>query len=155
MDLTAEQIDRQPFRMRKRGYDIMQVRNFLREVAQEMRHRDTGVGTSPGDAEARADRIVADAETRAQLIVEDAEAAARIRSDEVLGETQVRLDELFAQESEVHHRLQHTLDELEDITNQSDDDADVIELSREPETTADSSLADFMKAALRNEVRQD
>lgn|GEM_PF-1755896 len=82
MHLTPEQIDRQPFRMTRRGYDIVEVRNFLREIASEMRARqevrerlaETGGDTSV--AEDRAHRIIADAQTEADQILADAEATA-------------------------------------------------------------------------------
>ena len=39
MDLSPEHLDRHPFRIRKRGYDIMQVRKLLREIGEELRAR--------------------------------------------------------------------------------------------------------------------
>ena len=209
MHLTPEQIDRQPFRMRKRGYDIMQVRNFLREVADEMRARQrvrdqlgtqddpVAIATSQADeiiaaAEVRAEEIVGEAQQRtagtdldvarteaeelreaarrdaiairseaheaAEQLSEEAEAQARRRSDEVLRETQGRLDGLLRQEREVHRRLRSTLDELQGTIGDpdADADADVIDLrDGAPLPVADGSLAEFMKAALRNEVASD
>ncbi|NNC81806.1 MAG: DivIVA domain-containing protein [Acidimicrobiales bacterium] len=76
--LTPEQIDRQPFRMRKRGYDIMQVRNFLREIAQEMRSRQrvrdelAADGNPEAVAAVRATELIAEAEERAAEIVDAA-----------------------------------------------------------------------------------
>jgi len=189
MHLTPEQIDRQPFRMRRRGYDIMQVRNFLREIAQEMRERQLvreklvrdgdpdAVGADRAQALVReaeqraeqivsqaeasvdvgdvprarkhADEIVSAAEAEAERIVERAEQAARQRSDDVLAETQRRLDELLAEEREVLARIESLSDEV------PDSDVDVIELPQpaaENAPVASSSLAEFMKSALRDEV---
>ncbi len=83
MHLTPEQIDRQPFKMSRRaGYDIVQVRDFLREIAAEMRERQlvrehlaqTGDGDAVGEATAK--RVIADAEARAAAIIAEAEASA-------------------------------------------------------------------------------
>lgn len=80
--LTPEQIDRQPFRMTKRGYDIVEVRNFLREIAAEMRARQQVREqlAEGGDVDAvledRAHSVITDAESRAQDILEDAAARA-------------------------------------------------------------------------------
>lgn len=207
MHLTPEQIDRQPFRMRKRGYDIMQVRNFLREIADEMRARqrvrdELGTEDDPvAIATAQADEIIAAAEVRAEEIVAaaqekaegtdldaaraeaeqlrddarkdaaairteaqdsaeqlsaEAEENARRRSDEVLRDTQSRLDGLLAQEREVHRRLRVTLDDLQGTIGDPAAEEPVDEASTEPVVVAaDGSLAEFMKAALRNEVAPD
>jgi len=209
MHLTPEQIDRQPFRMRKRGYDIMQVRNFLREIADEMRARQRvrdQLGTEDDPvaiATAQADEIIAAAEVRAEEIVAEAQAvaggtdleaarveaqsvldeartdaaairteaqesaeqlaseaedAARRRSDEVLRDTQTRLDGLLAQEREVHRRLRTTLDDLQGTIGDPVDDDVAVDLDELPDAepvAADGSLAEFMKAALRNEVAPD
>lgn len=45
MHLTPEQIERQPFRMQKRGYDLVDVRDFLREIAVEFRAREAAEGS--------------------------------------------------------------------------------------------------------------
>jgi len=122
--LTPEQIDRQPFRMRKRGYDIMQVRNFLREIAQEMRARqrvrdELAAEDDPeavaalrasdliADAEERADEIVdqaqhrvalvGSAEDQAAAIVEQAEEAAATRLDEAEASARARGDEVVTE----------------------------------------------------------
>ncbi len=104
MHLTPEQIDRQPFRMRKRGYDIMQVRNFLREISDEMRARQRvrdQLGTQDDPvaiATTQADEIVAAAEVRAEEIVAEAhERADGTNLDEARAEAkqlreQARLD---------------------------------------------------------------
>jgi DivIVA domain-containing protein len=208
MHLTPEQIDRQPFRMRKRGYDIMQVRNFLREIAQEMRARQRVRDQLGGEddpvaiATAHAKQIVGDAEDRADDIIEaardaaggvdldaareeaaeirgaarrdavairteaqesaeqlsvDAEDQARRRSDAVLQETQSRLDALLAQERDVHQRLRSTLDELQGTIGDPEAETDVIDLrdSAPAVSSVDGSLAEFMKAALRNELSPD
>ena len=82
MHLTPEQIDRQPFRMRRRGYDIVQVRNFLREIAAEMRSRQEvreRLAEDGGDsavAEDRAHSIITDAQATADEIIAQAEAMA-------------------------------------------------------------------------------
>ena len=72
MHLTPEQIDRQPFRMTRRGYDIVEVRDFLREVATEMRERrdvrSRLVSNGETEGDARAKSIVADAESKAAAI---------------------------------------------------------------------------------------
>lgn len=82
MHLTPEQIDRQPFRMTKRGYDIVEVRNFLREIAAEMRARQqvreelADRGDVDAVLEDRAHSVITEAESRAQEILEDATARA-------------------------------------------------------------------------------
>ncbi len=82
MHLTSEQIDRQPFRMRRRGYDIVQVRNFLREIAAEMRSRQEvreRLAENGGDsavAEDRAHSIITEAQAKADAIIAQAEARA-------------------------------------------------------------------------------
>ncbi|MGI9605190.1 MAG: DivIVA domain-containing protein [Acidimicrobiales bacterium] len=81
MHLTPEQIDRQPFRMRRRGYDMVQVRNFLRDIAEEMRARQdvrdrlvtAGNHTALADNEALA--ILDDARARADEMLSTARAA--------------------------------------------------------------------------------
>ena len=82
MHLTPEQIDRQPFRMAKRGYDIVEVRNFLREIASEMRARQEvreNLAES-GDVDAvledRAHTVLTDAQAQAEEILAEAEAKA-------------------------------------------------------------------------------
>lgn len=106
MDLSPEHLDRHPFRIRRRGYDIMQVRKLLREIGEELRARQSlrdqlGEDADPralaereaaeivARAEARADRILADAsgtpppvDLEAETLLEDARAqAARIVED--------------------------------------------------------------------------
>lgn len=82
MHLTPEQIDRQPFRMTKRGYDIVEVRNFLREIASEMRARQevrerlAESGDIDAVLEDRAHSVLADAQKRAEAIIAEAEAKA-------------------------------------------------------------------------------
>jgi DivIVA domain-containing protein len=82
MHLTPEQIDRQPFRMRRRGYDIVQVRDFLREISAEMRSRQEvreRLAENGGDsaiAEDRAHSIIHEAQAKADAIIAEAEAAA-------------------------------------------------------------------------------
>lgn len=82
MHLTPEQIDRQPFRMKRRGYDIVQVRNFLREIATEMRARQevreqlAAQGNERDVAEDRAHTIISEAHAKADEIIAEAEAAA-------------------------------------------------------------------------------
>ena len=141
MYLTPDQIDRQPFRMRKRGYDISQVREFRRQSAQQMRehNEDPPAVTAPS--------VLARARAEATEIIEQAERSARRRSDEVLRETQARLDELLAEERLVHERIATATHEA--------DDAEVIELPPliQPEQARGSrSLAEFMKSAVRDEV---
>ena len=82
MHLTPEQIDRQPFRMTRRGYDIVQVRNFLREIASEMRARQevrerlAADGEGNAVVEDEAHSILAAAREQAAQIIKDAEAKA-------------------------------------------------------------------------------
>lgn len=100
MHLTPEQIDRQPFRMTRRGYDIVQVRDFLREVATEMRERRTvrdrlaETGDDQAAAEAQAKSIISNAEETAACIVADAEA--RARSTDAAGHGQEQSGEIVA-----------------------------------------------------------
>lgn len=194
MHLTPEQIDRQPFRMTRRGYDIVQVRNFLREIASEMRARQEVRQrlVSQGDvqdvvedrahriiaeAQAKADEIIAQAEstagsleallsaeTRAAEIVgsaeglsahmiEEAEAAARARSDAVLSATQARLDQLLVEERALHARVEALRNEV----NGPEVDVPIVDARdvRHVDGAPDSSLADFMKSTLRQEVHPD
>lgn len=82
MHLTPEQIDRQPFRMTRRGYDIVQVRDFLREIASEMRERqrvrdrlaEDGDGVAAAEEQAKA--IISNAHQTAAGIVADAHTSA-------------------------------------------------------------------------------
>lgn len=82
MDLSPEHLDRHPFRIRRRGYDIMQVRKLLREIGEEMRARQRVRDELPEEtdpvarAEHEAATILARAETRADEIL----AEARLRS---------------------------------------------------------------------------
>ena len=192
MHLTPEQIDRQPFRMTRRGYDIVQVRNFLREIADEMRARQevrerlaadgevasvvedqahriledarqnaasivaaaelqAGSADALTNAETSAREIIAEAEAEASELVEGAEDAARQRSDGVLAAAQARLDQLLEEEREVSAKVAAARAELEPPTPQPimSDSRDVITIEMAP----DNSLADFMKATLRHEVR--
>ncbi len=184
--------------MRKRGYDVVQVRNFLREIANEMRARQEVRArlASDGDpesvvgerarqiverAEAEAQRIIAEARTAASAqvseghdeadriveearaaadeIADSAESSARERSAAVLAETQSRLDQLLAEERDVRRALS-TLSP--DVTDDATDTeiTDGVDLVPErdvvdPESGIDESLADFMKATLRNELRPE
>ena len=91
MDLSPEHLDRHPFRIRKRGYDIMQVRKLLREVGEELRARqqvkdEIGEADDPrAMAEREALEIVARAESRADEIIADAEDNA-VRPDSIADE---------------------------------------------------------------------
>lgn len=82
MHLTPEQIDRQPFRMTRRGYDIVEVRNFLREIASEMRARQevrerlAKTGGDAAVAEDLAHSVITDARAKADEILSEAEAKA-------------------------------------------------------------------------------
>ena len=82
MHLTPEQIDRQPFRMTRRGYDIVQVRNFLREISSEMRARQevrerlAATGETGAVVEDEAHGILAAAREEAAAIIAAAEAKA-------------------------------------------------------------------------------
>lgn len=138
MHLTPEQIERHPFRMRKRGYDISQVRELLRDIAAQMRENaddERGVLTA--------------ARAEAESIIEAAEAEARRRSDEVLRQTQARLDELLDEERLVRERMLAA------------DTTPVVPVAAtehptRPHDVADEpnkSLADFMKSAVRDDVR--
>lgn len=79
MHLTPEQIDRQPFRMTRRGYDIVQVRNFLREISAEMRARQEVRERLAADGEK--DAVVED-EAHSILVAAREEAAAIIAAAE-------------------------------------------------------------------------
>ena len=87
MHLSPEQIDRQPFRMRRRGYDVVEVRNFLREIAEEMRARDevrrrlADDGDPEEVAGTKARELVERAEAEAESIIEAARSAVRDRAD--------------------------------------------------------------------------
>lgn len=82
MHLTPEQIDRQPFRMTRRGYDIVQVRNFLREISSEMRARQevrerlAATGEQGAVVEDEAHGILTAAREEAAGIIAAAEAKA-------------------------------------------------------------------------------
>ncbi|MFT7475112.1 MAG: DivIVA domain-containing protein [Verrucomicrobiales bacterium] len=172
--LTPEQIDRQPFRTTRRGYDIVQVRNFLREIAAEMRARQevreklaaNGVNAAVAENEVheilaaareRADgqsaEILAAAQVQANNLIEKAELTARERSDVVLTQSQARLDRLLEEERVVHARVQAARAELEapEALPVALDARDIVA----KKTVPDSSLADFMKTTLRHEVRPD
>lgn len=112
MHLTPEQIDRQPFRMTRRGYDIVEVRDFLREVATEMRERrdvrsrlagngeTTDQDSQEGieSAESRAAAIVAAAEKEAERRIGSAEAVlerAAERAETIRAEAQREADGLI------------------------------------------------------------
>ena len=68
--------------MTRRGYDIVEVRNFLREIASEMRARQevreelAKTGGDTAVAEDRAHAIIAEAQTKADEILAEAEARA-------------------------------------------------------------------------------
>ena len=112
MHLTPEQIDRQPFKMSRRGgYDIVQVRDFLREIAAEMRERqqvrERLAKNGNGDAavEAQAKAAIEAAEARAAEIIADAEltagsaaalAAADAKADSMLAAADVKADRMLA-----------------------------------------------------------
>ncbi len=205
MHLTPEQIDRQPFRMTRRGYDIVQVRDFLREVATEMRERQhvrdrlaeaddgeaaaeekanaiisSAQGTAAGimaeaeeragSAEAlergrqRAAEIVAEAEAEAEALADGAEERARQRSGVVIAEAQSRLDGLLAEEKQVRERIESQRVAAAPIASasalgfdSSSRQSDPLADSRDRGETAkpDTSLADFMKSTLRQEVARD
>ena len=108
--LTPEQIDRQPFKMTRRGYDIVQVRNFLREVAAEMRARQevrqrlAEEGDDTAVAEDRAHSMIAEAQAQADVIVEEAKAkagslevllSAESRAAEIVGSAEALSDQLI------------------------------------------------------------
>lgn len=180
MHLTPEQIERQPFRMQKRGYDIADVRDFLREISGEMRERrgarqETGElpashpdhaadvladaarirTAAESDAEATKDEarvaaanIVAEAEAHANALITNAsakaESDARERSDVVLTASQSRLDQLLEKERQVAQRI----DRLDPVSV----DTAVAQPAISEINVTDLSLAEFMKATLRNEV---
>lgn len=202
MDLSPEHLDRHPFRIRKRGYDIMQVRKLLREIGEELRARqrvrdDLAVDASPrataereaeeilARAERRADAIVteaqnpaagpggsgseeilAEAREEAARIVEQAEATARERSAVVLAEAQLKLDRLIDRERDVAARLRLSEQRLRELsageivaggrdlrraTSSPSAASDVVELD-ESGRPSDDSFADFVKAAVREEI---
>ena len=192
--------------MTRRGYDIVQVRDFLREIASEMRERQrvrdqlaqTGDGEAAGEVEAkkiisnakgtaagiiadaraqanavgtdpsseraeeiRANELLADARAQAESILEQSEVRARERSGVVIAEAQARLDQLLAEERDVRARLESRKTSsgvgagpaaiaplgFADPTTDSRDRTEV--------AGPDVSLAEFMKATLRDEVRPD
>ncbi len=112
MHLTPEQIDRQPFKMTRRGYDIVQVRNFLREIADEMRARQevrerlAADGEDVAVAEDEAYQILEQARKDAAQIIADAEvkagsaealAMADGRAGEVIANAETEADALVEQ----------------------------------------------------------
>ena len=103
MDLTPEQIDRQPFRLVRKGYDIVHVRDFLREVATEMRRRQVDhdqlveAGRGLDDAEQRAESTIQDAEARAAEILVKANAQASTDSIEAMRSGEARAEEIIAE----------------------------------------------------------
>jgi len=82
VDLSPESLDRHPFRIRKRGYDIMQVRKLLREIGDEMRARQRvrealGEESDPrARAEQEAEEILTRAEVRADELVTEARSSS-------------------------------------------------------------------------------
>lgn len=156
--------------MARRGYDIVQVRDFLREIATEMRERQQvreamagADGESQDDdgevsarAQERAAEIIAEAERSAETLIEDAELRARERSDLVISEAQVRLDELLAQEREVRARLDSARPTgASAMLGSSSTAADAVADARDrgaSATVPDTALAEFMKSTLRDEV---
>lgn len=170
MHLTPEQIDRHPFRMARRGYDIVQVRDFLREIATEMRERqqvrerlaaaesETQVedGEIVSRAQARAAEIIAEAERSAEELVEEAEVRARERSDVVLSEAQSRLDDLLAEEQKTKARLDAARPSgISAMVGRSATDADALVDVRDRGAggpAPDTALAEFMKSTLRDEA---
>ncbi len=169
MHLTPEQIDRHPFRMARRGYDIVQVRDFLREIATEMRERQQvreRLAEAEGDAQVdngeivaraqeRADQILAKAERDAEALIEDAEVRARERSDIVLSEAQSRLDDLLEQQRAATERLSPSASPgVAAMIGGSSPDADSLIDARDRGASGhgpDTELADFMKSTLRDE----
>ncbi|NNK91322.1 MAG: hypothetical protein HKO87_02715 [Acidimicrobiia bacterium] len=81
MDLNPESLDRHPFRIRKRGYDIMQVRKLLREVGEEMRARQRARDGLAADSDPRA---------RAEREAEEVLARAEARADEIVIQSRQR-----------------------------------------------------------------
>lgn len=205
MDLSPESLDRHPFRIRKRGYDIMQVRKLLHEIGEELRARhrvseDLADDSDPrataeheareilARAERRAEAIVADAQNRASgsaipgsrveemlaeaqqeaaRIVDEAEVTARERSATVLAEAQLKLDRLIDRERDVAARLRLSEQRLRELSGgeivaggrdlrsasqPSDATDDVIDLDEPGRRRGDDSFADFVKAAVREEI---
>jgi len=176
MHLTPEQIDRQPFRMTRRGYDIVQVRNFLREIADEMRARqevrerlaangeDGAVAEDQAhhileDARRRADEIVAEAETKAGSV--DALDSASSKAQEIVAAAELEASELIESAELRAHQEERELSEKVEIARAEleppepapmlSDSRDVVTIEMKP----DNSLADFMKSTLRHEVHPD
>ena len=107
MHLTPEQIDRQPFKMSRRGgYDIVQVRDFLREIAAEMRERQqvrerlAKNGDDEAKAEEQAKASIRDAKAQADAAIRTAEAQAEtaIREADEKAEASIREAEARAAE---------------------------------------------------------
>lgn len=139
MDLSPEHLDRHPFRIRKRGYDIMQVRKLLREIGEEMRTRQRvreGLHDEADPleraeresqeivarAEARADEILADARMHSQgpgvagLSPEELIARARAEAEHIIDEAEESArDRSGAVIAEAQIRLDRLIDRERDV----------------------------------------
>ena len=126
MHLTPEQIDRQPFRMTRRGYDIVEVRDFLREVATEMRERrdvrSRLVNAETADQE-RTDSKVADAERNAETILAEAQAEAERR----IGSAETMLERADERSQKIREEARAEADALlEDAEERAQERSEVV-----------------------------
>lgn len=106
-------------------------------------------------AQAKAAEIIAGAEVLAAALVEDAELRARERADEVLTQYQARLDVLLEEERAVRERLAELGESRApraDVSGEEGlvDDRDAL---NGIDVRPDSSLAEFMKTTVRDEVK--
>ena len=119
----------------------------------------TAASAQVSEGHDEADRIVEEARVAADEIADSAESSARERSAAVLAETQSRLDQLLAEERDVRRALSTLSPEVADdaTANDSNEGVDLVpeRESVDPESGIDESLADFMKATLRNELRPE
>ena len=105
MHLTPEQIERQPFRMQKRGYDIADVRDFLREISGEMRERQAArqrAGELPPSHPDHAADVLADAARIRTADESDAEATkqqAEVAAAKIVADAEAQANALIADAS--------------------------------------------------------
>lgn len=121
---------------------------MLADAARIRTAAESDAEATKQQAEVAAAKIVADAEAQANALIADAsskaESDARERSDVVLTASQSRLEQLLEKERQVTERI----DRLEPVSvAASASQAPVAEVN-----LTDTSLAEFMKETLRNEV---
>lgn len=99
--------------------------------------------------------IVAAARVEAAALLEDAEGRARERADAVIAQYQERLDALLDEERSVRARLDELGESPSSAGVAGSDDSDLVDdrdLVNGIDVSPDSSLADFMKETLRDEM---